>query len=591
MCKSLISRVLALILSTIVILSCFSGCHNTNDNGDDTSAQTDLPVEEILVNLFENGQSNYSIVRWDNENDVKIASSLHDYILSKFGIEIDVKSAELGYGKTPNPNAKEILIGSTGREESEKALEKISKYCDYIIDIQQYKIVINANSALALSDVIIYFEKSILNEGYDKFMNDSKLTLSSKQSYIYDDEKYAISSLMVNGENISKYKIVYPASVSCPDTINTIEYIRNIIGKVCGYIVPIVSDETTETENEILFGNTNRTGDDSFYTGTGKVKIPEYAVAVNGSKLILAAGGLSAEASLATHLDNVLSYIKDSYNFSSNYRNETDAAFDQIERAEGTVLRIMTSNVLVKVVNMEYRPNYLAECYLQYLPDVLCLEEVLGSRKWYTYLLPLISDEYEAVQAWPKAGTDIVSNPVPIFVRKDKFNILESGCFCTYNEESNSEYTYAVIQDKESSMTYIIYALHLAATNYVTNAETVRQESSMIFIAHLKALQAKYPSAAAISAGDYNDLESSQTYKNFTSVLADSKYVATISSDTNLNTGHTLGSMPSSGKTRNYDLILVDNSKLEVLTHYIVTNNYAINGSDHCPVFIDVCLK
>ena len=93
--------------------------------------------------------------------------------------------------------------------------------------------------------------------------------------------------------------------------------------------------------------------------------------------------------------------------------------------------------------------------------------------------------------------------------------------------------------------------------------------------------------------GDFNAVESTESYKMAASYLADSKYIAEIRANTTLNTGHTIGEMPLLVEQGpgNYDYILVNPDVTRVMTHDIVTTQAALDGSDHCPVYVDVILK
>ncbi len=268
-----------------------------------------------------------------------------------------------------------------------------------------------------------------------------------------------------------------------------------------------------------------------------------------------------------------------------------DLDSEQTKRYEETDLRIMTNNILFTwSADPTERAKYLSKIYHAYLPDILCLQEV--DTKWYNYLPELLADSYALVDAYPPTGTSARNNLNPIFYRKDRFDVLEKDCYTTI-QEFKSEVTYAVLREKDGSKTYIVYSLHLLVDSLSATAEQQRQNSIRIVLEKIGKLKRKYETEYAFVMGDFNAVESTETYRIITDVMADAKYVAKVRSDKDLNTGHTLGAMPTpvSAGARNYDYIMVNPNAVDVMTHTVVTNRYALDGSDHCPVFVDLVLK
>jgi len=109
-----------------------------------------------------------------------------------------------------------------------------------------------------------------------------------------------LDALTVNGVNISEFKIVYAksplASVKIKATLGTeydfdkqsAEKLRDNIKAVTGITLECVEDSQDESANEILVGKTNRAATDTL--GLNSLKIDEYKIAENGSKLAVCGG-------------------------------------------------------------------------------------------------------------------------------------------------------------------------------------------------------------------------------------------------------------------------------------------------------------
>jgi len=263
-------------------------------------------------------------------------------------------------------------------------------------------------------------------------------------------------------------------------------------------------------------------------------------------------------------------------------------------RHEGTTLRLMTNNILTTgTASAEPRVQMLSAIYHTYSPDILALQEVVPN--WYNYLPKYLNDEYTLLDVGP-AGKSATYNEDPIYYKTDRFDVLEARCFTTIPFGRDDELTYGVFRDKLNDKIYIVFSLHwlVNSTTYPAPvADAYRQESAKVILQTIDELKAKYNTEYAFVMGDFNAIESTQSYKDITVGLDDAKYIAEVRSNTVNNTGHTLGRAPliASVAPRNYDYILVNGGSTRVLTHDIIKNPYGYMSSDHCPVYVDLILK
>jgi len=260
-------------------------------------------------------------------------------------------------------------------------------------------------------------------------------------------------------------------------------------------------------------------------------------------------------------------------------------------RYEGTNLRVMTNNILFHGSNhCGKRYPLLTAIYREYEPDILCLQEM--DPVWYSVIPPAIRDIYDVVDTAPMGRISPVENLNPIFYRKERFKVVYKDCYTTIHQQP-SEITYAVLWDKQLQKNLIVYSIHLLVDTVSKRAELQRRGSAARILDRVEKLRQKYNTDCVFIMGDFNAIESTESYQMLARDYQDSKYIATVRANTTLNTGHTIGKMPLLVEEgpRNYDYILVNKDVTEVLTHDIITTQEALNGSDHCPVYIDLILK
>ena len=260
-------------------------------------------------------------------------------------------------------------------------------------------------------------------------------------------------------------------------------------------------------------------------------------------------------------------------------------------RYEGTNIRVMTNNVLFSSTkDCRTRVHLLAGIYRDYQPDILCLQET--DPAWYAALPPVIDDLYEVVNVAPLGRVAPVENLNPIFYRKDRFDVVQKECYTTI-EQQPSEITWAVLWDKQLQKHLIVYSIHLLVDLCSPSAEIQRRGSVSRILERIAKLRKKYATDYVLAMGDFNAVESTESYQMFARVYRDAKYIAKVRANLTSNTGHTLGQMPLlvAQSPRNYDYVLVNEDVTEVLTHDIITTQEALDGSDHCPVYVDLILK
>lgn len=561
-----------------------SGCSAPGSEGETET----VPKGDDRMILADRGETKYTIVYptgADNtiRNSVKM---LENVFRNYYGVSITTEPDD---DRKNDPSEYEILIGQTNRAESVCELDL--KFNDYYIGVKGKKVVITGMVPASVSAAVEYFITSSI-KATSGSAKGGTMQLPSGYTYVYS-ASYPLSAVRMGTVDLSSFSLVVSRTASDAETALA-SGIQKLVGSASGVILPIRNDRTSETEHEILIGKTTRPLSGQYYSNQSPVDVSLYAFHyVNGSMIVVVGGDEASEAALK-YFEKSIKSGKGEYNMLSLDGKSFITEIGDTERYAGTDLRLMSNNILMTPNKTPYtvaeRGRLLAKVYRAYLPDILCLQE--ADSLWYPYLSENLGDLYSFVVVAPE-GKDWTRNLNPILYRKDLFEVLESDCYKTKDYPFNSEVTWAVLRERANQKVYIIYNIHLLVDSLSPTAELHRQASTEIILNKIRQLKTKYATEYAFVMGDFNAVESTKTYAMFTSEMCDAKYVAEVRSNTTLNTGHTIGSAPEavSAGARNYDYIMVNGDAVRVMTHDIVTNEFALNGTDHCPVTVDVILK
>ena len=151
--------------------------------------------------------------------------------------------------------------------------------------------------------------------------------------------------------------------------------------------------------------------------------------------------------------------------------------------AQGNHIKSISFNVQVDAgykVRAYIRSGYMATAILRYDPDIIGFQEAGAS--WYECLKEYLGDEYDSVVKW-RTTTD--SEATPIFWKKDKFELLDSGYFWlseTPDEESlgwGADFhricSYVKLRVRETGYEFYYYNTHFdfAVAPQVGSAELI----------------------------------------------------------------------------------------------------------------------
>ncbi|MBO5069936.1 MAG: endonuclease/exonuclease/phosphatase family protein [Roseburia sp.] len=261
-------------------------------------------------------------------------------------------------------------------------------------------------------------------------------------------------------------------------------------------------------------------------------------------------------------------------------------------------LFIMSSNVLFNdTYDTEYRMHCLAETYLNYMPDILCLQEAKANQT--NALYPLLDEYYAAVPLEQHATDSQQIVYQQILYRKEMFTVLDSG-FTRFREDVFPwGVSWTVFQRISDGKQFCVMSTHLSiisstydpgASNTVEGVQ-LRINDCNTILATVEAVRNKYLDIPILVGGDWNEICGSPSLEpvDNSELLTNAMKVASVA-NTAVNTTHDLCRMPVKGGDI-IDHFYVTTDTLEVKEQNLVVDGIVIQGSDHCPIYVQVSFK
>lgn len=174
----------------------------------------------------------YTVVRSDTAKDKvkelasRVRTVLSEYTGENLKISTDAMSSE----------KMEILVGETKRKESRDALSKLGVN-DYIIKLENFKIVIAGGSDEALENAV--------NDFTENFLIDGKVAVPNGGGLLYA-HVYAFNNIKIDGKDISEYKI-YSTNAKCAQRLSD-----NIFYNLCGKHVEVAEKMSADDTGYIV---------------------------------------------------------------------------------------------------------------------------------------------------------------------------------------------------------------------------------------------------------------------------------------------------------------------------------------------------
>lgn len=600
-------RFLLILLAAVIVLSCAS-CEKDKQNGNEATSgnaeQTDPPQnQEPTLELVKDGKSDYVIYYPEDCSDTlwsaaqRLVTGFENYT----GAELKCTGDLLVHGGEPDPEALEILVGATNRQASADAMAELGAD-EYLIRISGNQLVICGSDDTATADAVDYFIRKHMrtNPELSYGETDGSLYFSASDNYFYEPPRL-IKQISIAGTELSDFCLVVPENGYLENYIAVL--FREHIAAYYGKVLEIVTDAQPAGVHEIRIGKTNRTA--------STADLGQY-------RIIVSEGALEAVSNTVSGYVEVIQQLRNSiFPFSqSNIVLENGDAWSGADKAPDNIanpsdFRIMYHNVWGylniggdnPVAN---RAELALSVYMEYQPDVLCLEEAGPAfRAEAGTLMNWLAANYGEI-CYPDQG----GSGNPIFYKKTVFELVESGYEKSRNGDKGT--TWAVLRNRENGELVAVTNSHFAANSNANNDPVLgneyRKQDAGTVVRVSENIAAKYRGIPILSGGDFNSNPSSDPYR----VLTEADYrnvrnVAAAASDCSPYIGsftdlydpdlgiyelNTLTVAPgSSGYAIDHIMVQGEPETIVIDEYDVVTNRIACTSSDHLPHFIDVSWK
>ena len=515
-------KLLSLLLALIFCFGCFAACGDKegDEKGDDSS---DTSAVENTTSGFTigGGKASFTVVVPKNSPEpVEMAlETLLSAFETKTGTRPEAGNDYLMKGKIYDTSTFEILLGRTKHDQTKDVLSELENG-QFAIRVVGKKIIITAPSDADIAAAVDYFVANYVNG-----MTESDGAYSLNVTDYTSEAVAGNTAVTINGADIGEYRIIYES-----ERVGYEEVAIRLRDKMkeLGYEVTVGKDSVVKANDgakEILIGKTNRSVSSTLY-GTEPVKLMTYKLVVSGSYLQLVCGGPYSARECVNAMPFHFFGVENK-TFTDGEYMVTDMNVEENKFAEGTDLRIMTSNVLAARWTDSYedcpetvaRAEVFAACLMTSKPDVIGVQE--ADNEWIQYM-PYYLDylktncgiEYEWIfedwksDAQKKANVKNGQTITSVMYRSDKYEHVESGiencAWWTTTEYNLRLVEWAMLRDKvNTARRFIIMNTHWGFETEAAG-EASRTQSVELSINTAKKLAETYPNVPIFHTGDFN---------------------------------------------------------------------------------------
>ena len=282
------TRILSLLLASLMILGCLTGCGGagttqpetttaatTTVTEQTTTAETTKPVE--MLDLIADGKSAYSLIRSEDASQTIIqrVSTLRSQIKEATGASLPYSTDWIKRGDEVPAEGTEIVIGTTNRPQTIDALNAIREK-DFVIAYSGGRLIITGGNEEATLRAIDYFVEFYLNK------DTGKLTVPDNLNDVVAHD-YPIDGISIAGVDIREYQVVVPKTCDLYTYyagVNLVDFVKTN----AGVSLTLVTDDQPETEYEFLIGKTNRAASSAY---TSEIPEGQYVLGAVDKKIVM----------------------------------------------------------------------------------------------------------------------------------------------------------------------------------------------------------------------------------------------------------------------------------------------------------------
>lgn len=262
-----------------------------------------------------------------------------------------------------------------------------------------------------------------------------------------------------------------------------------------------------------------------------------------------------------------------------------------------TELRLLTANIWGDYFGnpVSMRENQFVEAFEKYQPDVIGMQECTAN--WHkSRLFKALQESYHMVSAFDSVS----NNYVPLFYKKDRFELLDSGFhYYTQTPDDSKAYTYAALKCTDNGQVFAVCNTHFWWKSGEEH-DAIRMVNAQELVACMEKLHEQY-ACPVFAFGDLNCSAYAGPFQYFNEhqIVRLRDIAVTFSKKSSHHgdpkrgeDGQYHGSLPKNPEVKSLDHIIGLRGSLnyDVLTYQVILDQNVLDASDHSPVYADIVL-
>ncbi len=256
-------------------------------------------------------------------------------------------------------------------------------------------------------------------------------------------------------------------------------------------------------------------------------------------------------------------------------------------------MRIMTTNIWGDYFGnpVDVREKNVFEVYKNYAPDVIGLQEITDG--WYkSNLFKWMSEDYFFV------GTELCDNInyVPMAIKKGYEVVAKGYEMLAETPDASKAITWAVLKDKDGKV-FGVCNTHFWWMAGKEEHDILRAKNALQLSDLVRSIGRRF-SCPVFAFGDMNCKRSSQAFgvvcvvagfRHLYDLTENRDNICTIHGNPVVDSeGYYHGQKPIMDQSASIDHIIAVGESFKVLQYRVVTDGYALDATDHSPVYADI---